>query len=212
MSAKCLQWLAVGLLASVAAACGNVGDAPQAATGDSVTVAKGSGREYRIDTARSTVAWKAAKVTRAHDGGFREYDGTINVDGDSITAVHMTIRTRSIWADDEKLTGHLKSRDFFQVDEHPIATFDADRFTPIDSGGMTHMVTGNLSLLGRTKSVTFPATVTMSDSTVTAHADFIVDRKDWGLAYPGAPDDLIRDDVRIIFDVTAIRSSPVAQR
>jgi polyisoprenoid-binding protein YceI len=212
MRSNHLRYLAVTLLATLTVACGNVGDAPEAKTGDAVTVSEGSGGQYRIDTTRSSVKWKAAKVTNAHDGGFREYDGTVTVNGDDVTAVRLNIQTRSIWADNEKLTGHLKSDDFFQVEKHPTATFEADRFEKIDSAGMTHMVTGNLTLLGNTKSVSFPASITVRDSVVNAKADFIINRKDWGIVYTGAPDDLIRDDVRIIFDITAMRSEPLATR
>jgi polyisoprenoid-binding protein YceI len=207
-----LQYLAVALAATVMVSCGDVGDAPEASTGDAVTVAEGAGGQYRIDTTRSKVEWKAAKVTNAHDGGFREYDGTVTVNGDSVTAVRLNINTTSIWADNEKLTGHLKSDDFFQVEKHPTATFEADRFARIDSGGMTHMVTGNLTMLGNSKAVTFPAAINVANDVVTAKADFIINRKDWGIVYTGAPDDLIRDDVRIIFDITATKAQPTAMR
>jgi polyisoprenoid-binding protein YceI len=200
------------LLATLFMACGKVGDAPEAKTGEAVTVTQGSGGEYRIDTTQSKIGWKAAKVTRAHDGGFRQFDGTVNVNGDSVTAVHLTIQTSSIWADDEKLTGHLKSPDFFKVEEHPTATFEADRFVPIDSAGLTHMVTGNLMLLGATKSVTFPAKITVAGNEVKATGDFIINRKDWGIVYPGAPDDLISDDVRLLLDITAVKAEPVAAK
>lgn len=198
------------LIATFVSACGNVGDAPEAKTGEAVAVAEATGGEYRIDTTRSTIGWKAAKVTRAHDGGFKQFDGTVSVTGDNVTALRLTMQTASIWADDERLTGHLKSDDFFKVEEFPTATFEADSFVPTDSAGATHIVTGNLMLLGATRSVVFPATVTVSDSEVKATGDFIINRKDWGIVYTGAPDDLIRDDVRLLLDITAAKSVPVA--
>jgi polyisoprenoid-binding protein YceI len=200
------------LLASLVVACGKVGDAPEAKTGEAVTIQEGAGGEFRIDTTRSKIGWKAAKVTAAHDGGFRQFDGTVSVDGDDVTGVRLNIQTSSIWSDNEKLTGHLKSPDFFKVEEHPTATFEADRFEPIDSAGLTHMVTGNLQLLGATKAVTFPATITVAGNEVKATGDFIINRKDWGIVYAGAPDDLIRDDVRLLLDITAVKGEPVAAR
>lgn len=205
-----IQPVLFALVAMIFVACGDVGDAPKAETGEAVTVNEATGGEYRIDTNRSTIKWKAAKVTRAHDGGFRRFDGTVSVDGDSVTGVRLTIQTNSIWADDERLTGHLQSPDFFKVAEHPTATFEADRFAPTDSAGMTHMVTGNLTLLGETRAVTFPAKITVGGNEVTATGDFIINRKDWGILYPGAPDDLISDDVRLLLDITAVRGEPVA--
>lgn len=205
--------IAIAILAVFAASCGDVGDAPQAKTGEAVTLGEpSSDGSFTIDTTTSKVAWKAAKVTDAHDGGFRQFSGTMNVDGQDVKAVRININTTSVYSDNEKLTGHLRSDDFFKVEEHPTATFEADSFTPTDSAGATHMVTGNLTMLGTTKSVSFPATVEVQDSVVTAKADFIINRKDWGIVYTGAPDDLIRDDVRIFFDIRARRNTPLAGR
>jgi polyisoprenoid-binding protein YceI len=68
------------------------------------------------------------------------------------------------------------------------------------------MVTGNLTMHGVTHGVTFPATIKVDGNTVTARADFKISRKDWGVVYPGQPDDLISDDVRIIFDIVASKA------
>ena len=71
--------------------------------------------------------------------------------------------------------------------------------------GKQYEVTGNLSLHGATKAITFPATIRMEKKKVRAKADFSINRKDFGIVYPGKPDDLIRDGVRIQFLVEAKR-------
>ena len=201
--------LAVGL-SFVFAACGDVGEAPEARTGEAVAVSAAAGEALPIDTARSEIKWKAAKVTRAHDGGFRMYDGTVSVAGDEVKAVNLQIDTRSIWTDTERLTGHLKSADFFDVEQYPSASFVADQIVPTDSAGATHLVTGNLTMHGQTNSVTFPATITMEGGTVHAVADFIIDRTRWGIVYTGQADDLIENNVRLILDVYAGGNQPIA--
>lgn len=192
------------------AACGDVGDAPQAETGEAVDVAQAQGTPIPIDTAQSEVRWRGAKVTRAHDGGFRDFSGTVYVAGGSVTGVDLAIDMASIWSDSEKLTGHLKSPDFFEVETYPEATFEADRFEVVDSAGATHRVTGNLTMHGQTHSVAFPANILVEADRVTAEADFIIDRKRWGVSYPGKPDDLIADEVRILFDLVAEPADVVA--
>ncbi len=194
--------LALTLLVA-AAACGDVGNAPQAETAAAVEVAEGAGRTLPIDTAQSSVKWRGAKVTGAHDGGFHTLDGVLTVQGEAVTGAQVRIDTRSIYSDTEKLTGHLMSADFFDVEKHPEAIFAADQFVPADSAGATHLVTGNLTMLGNTRSVTFPATITREGERVRAQADFIIDRTQWGIVYKGKADDLISNDVRIILDVTA---------
>jgi polyisoprenoid-binding protein YceI len=208
-----MKTISLSLFAAVAAvtlvSCGGVGEAPEAKTSQPVIVNEMAGGRYMIDTTRSRVAWKAAKISLAHDGGFRQYSGTLTADGNQVTGVDITIATPSIWSDNEKLTGHLKTTDFFKVDAYPTATFRADRFEKFDSAGFTHRVTGNLTMLGTTKSVVFPAKISVNEKEVAAKADFIINRKDWNIVYTGKPDDLIDNDVRIIFDIVAKKSEPV---
>lgn len=189
-------------------ACAGVGDAPEATTGEAVTLTNAEGTVLPIDTSRSEVNWRGAKVTRAHDGGFNLYDGTVTVSGDQVTGVTVNIDMTSIWSDTNRLTGHLKSDDFFSVEMYPDARFEASSFAPTDSAGATHLVTGNLTMRGVTNSVTFPATISVEENMATANADFIINRRNWNVNYDGEADDLIRDDVRIIFDIVA---APMAE-
>ncbi|MDB5032875.1 MAG: Rhodanese-like domain protein [Chlorobi bacterium] len=192
------------LLMMAAIGCGKVGDAPRATTDSAaVDVQKNTGGTVlQIDTARSKVSWIGAKITRRHDGGFHKFDGTVTLDGDKVTAVNITVDAASLYTDDSNLVNHLKSPDFFSVKEFPTATFQASQFVKADSPGVTHMVTGNLTMRGITHGVTFPANIQVSNGVVTAKADFKINRKDWKIVYPGKPDDLISDDVRIVFDIT----------
>lgn len=183
------------------AACGDVGDAPEAETGEAVAVSNAAGAALAIDTTRSTISWKAAKVTRAHDGGFHIFEGTISQADGEVTGVDVLIDTRSVWTDTDRLTNHLKSEDFFEVEQYPEARFVADQIVPTDSAGATHLVTGNLTMHGQTHAITFPATITVQDGSVQATADFIIDRRNWAINYKGQADDLVKNEVRLILDV-----------
>lgn len=196
------------LLVVLFTGCGDVGDAPKAQTGEEVSVAEASGQTLAINTAKSQVNWIGAKVTASHEGGFKEFDGAVSVEGGKLTNVKMTIQTASLFTEPDKLVGHLKSADFFDVQKYPTAMFEASKFEEVtDTAGNTHMVTGNLTMLGKTNGVTFPAKISVADGMVTASADFKINRKDWGINYAGQADNLIRDDVRIMLDITADNSS-----
>ncbi|MAQ18165.1 MAG: hypothetical protein CMN30_25640 [Sandaracinus sp.] len=162
-----------------------------------------------IDTARSSVGFTGAKVSDSHAGTFGEWSGTIDLDPNEVTAsrVNITIQMASVDIEPERLEGHLKSEDFFDVENHPEATFTT---TAIEArageNGATHRITGNLSLHGQTKSISFPAKVEVKDDEVATSAEFVIKRQDFGIVYPGMPDDLINDDVVIRFDVHAPRS------
>jgi polyisoprenoid-binding protein YceI len=71
------------------------------------------------------------------------------------------------------------------------------------AAGATHRAAGTLTMAGRSNRVSFPLTVTVDAGRVTADADFIIDRQEWGLTWRGAPDDLVSDEVRVRLHVVA---------
>jgi polyisoprenoid-binding protein YceI len=148
-----------------------------------------------INPSNSKVEFVGAKVTASHPGGFTDFSGKADLaDPIEQTRVELVIQTASLYADKEKLAKHLKSPDFFDVAQFPTATFKS---TGIKKDGAEHTVTGDLTLHGVTKSISFPATISATDAQVSANAEFSIDRKDFGINYPGMRDDLIRDLVAI---------------
>ena len=107
-----------------------------------------------------------------------------------------------------KLTGHLKSADFFNIEQYPDSKFELTKTEPA-SGDFNTQLTGNLTILNQTKSISFLANVSISQSEVTiVSEDFAVDRRDWGLSYniegtEGVPVDyLISNDIGFTINVT----------
>ena len=156
---------------------------------------KDSVNALAINPSNSKVEFVGAKVTASHPGGFTDFSGKVEL-GDPIeqSRVQLTIQTASLYADKEKLTKHLQSPDFFDVAKFPTATFES---TEIKKEGEGHTVSGNLTLHGVTKQISFPATISASDTEVSANAEFSINRQDFGINYPGMKDDLIRDLVVI---------------
>lgn len=145
----------------------------------------------------SSLEWVGAKITKDHPGGFKALDGYAVLDGGELRSARLVIDMKSTFSDAAKLTKHLLDEDFFFVDEHPKSTFD---ITGVEAGAeapATHTVTGSLTLRGVTKEITFPATVTVAGEAATLSAEFTLNRKDFGIAYAGRPDDLIRDEVLV---------------
>jgi len=160
-----------------------------------------SARTYSI-SGDSTISFVGSKVTGSHEGGFKEFSGTIEVaDGKIAPASKITIQMDSLWSDNDRLTGHLKNADFFDVPNFPTAEFVV---TSMNGSGE---LTGNLTMHGVTKSITFPSDVEIAGSLVSLKAEFDIKRFDWGIVYKGKADDLIRDEVVIKLDVTASADS-----
>ncbi len=153
----------------------------------------------------STIEFVGSKVTGSHSGGFNSFDGVIAVAGGQIVPPSkVTIDMNSLHSDSNRLTGHLKNDDFFAVPEHPTAEFAV---TSVTSTGSGLEMTGNLTLRGVTKSISFSPEVDITDSEVRLKAEFDIMRFDFGVAYKGKADDLIRDEVVIRLDVTATKNS-----
>ena len=109
----------------------------------------------------------------------------------------INIDTASVTTDDDSLTTHLKTADFFDVAKYPKATFVSTKIEPNTANGATHTITGNFDLHGVKKSISFPAAIQLGPDSVSANAEFSINRKDFGIVYAGKADDLIRDGVVI---------------
>ena len=152
-----------------------------------------------ISPENSKVDFVAAKVTRSHNGSFKQFAGKIDLAPNNIpdSSVTIDIETSSVVTDEDQLTGHLKTADFFDVAKFPKATFVSTRIEPATAGGDAYTVTGNFDLHGVKKSISFPATIKLTPNSVAVDAEFSINRKDFGIVYAGKADDLIRDGVVI---------------
>ncbi|HSQ64224.1 MAG TPA: YceI family protein [Polyangiaceae bacterium] len=184
-------------------------DQAAATVGSALPVASatspGASTQLAITPATSKIEWTGSKVTGSHDGSFSSFDGTIDwVDANpEKSKVTVEIDAATLTTAPEKLVGHLKSPDFFDVVKFPKAQFVSTSVKAGGDKGATHTITGNLTLHGVTKSIAFPATLKGTAHSVDADATFTLDRKDFGLDYPGKADDLIRDGVVIRLKIHA---------
>ena len=149
-----------------------------------------------MDGATSAFEWVGAKITKEHQGGFTGYEGRVVLGAENtVLGTEFEIDISSAFSDSDKLTKHLLDPDFFDVE-----TFAKARFSSADiqvAEGDSHRVKGVLEFHGNTRTIEFPATIAVSDTAVNVQADFPLNRQDFGVSYPGKPDDLIKDQVQI---------------
>lgn len=184
-----------------------------------------AGERWNVSTNDSKIEWIGTKVTGYHTGVVPIKSGEIFVNNGEVTGgkFAMDIANMSVLGPkgsdttaNKKLLGHLKSADFFDVAKHPEGSFELTGVSDYEGDAIkdtvdarqeeineykvtnpTHMVSGNLTLKGVTKNIEFPARITVSGNTAEAIARFNIDRKQWGIVYPGKPDDLIRDEIHL---------------
>lgn len=166
------------------------------------------GDALAVNPENSKIEFVGSKVTGKHDGGFKEFTGTIDLVNAKAeeSSVSVDIETASLFSDTDDLTTHLKSADFFEVDKYPKASFKTTKIAADSAKGAdNYTVTGDLTLHGVTKAITFPATIKISDAEVAVNAEFSINRKDFGINYAGMANDLIRDNVLIKLDLKTPR-------
>jgi polyisoprenoid-binding protein YceI len=157
--------------------------------------------KYALSGDNTTIEWTGTKKAGKHVGGFKKVSGTCTCDGDPTKAkLEVTIETDSLHSDDEKLTGHLKGKDFFDVKTNPTASFKATKIEKDGKEDGKYKVTGDFTLNGKTKAITFPATVGEKDGAFTLTAEFKINRTDYGMNYGAG---MIDDDVALKVSVKA---------
>ncbi|RFZ85255.1 YceI family protein [Mucilaginibacter terrenus] len=144
---------------------------------------------YKIDTQKSVIEWNGKKIGGQHNGELRLSSGSIttsnNVPSKGIFVIDMTTITNKDLTDAEynaKLLGHLKSDDFFGVSKFPTAQFVITRINDAKNGNIN--ISGNLTIKGITKPITFMSAYTINGNTLTAKAVNVkVDRTKYDIRY-----------------------------
>ncbi len=209
----------IPVIATLVVACNNPKNADEAKTGEAQKTAASSGEVYEVET-DSKVHWRGVKPTGEHLGTVEVSDGQVKVSDGEVASGNITIDLNSIVNEDlegdmnARLVGHLKSEDFFYTEEYPTAEFDIVSLkeysgsAPESGVTPTHEVTGNLTMRGETKSITFPAAISVNDNEVSVQTnEFAIDRTLWGVNFKSKKvfaelkDDFINDMINLKFDV-----------
>jgi len=139
---------------------------------------------YTVDVAKSTITWVGKKVAGSHNGTIALKSGSLDVNGKHVTGGTFVMDMTAIKDADgsDKLEGHLKADDFFGSAKFPTSTFV---ITKVTGSGASVTVSGNLTIKGITKPLSFPATVAVNaDGTVSALAGkILVDRTKYDIRY-----------------------------
>ena len=165
------------------------------------------GDKKEVNVESSTVTWKAYKVTGSHTGTVDLTSGALEFDNGTLTGGNFEVDMTSLVSTDlegeykGKLEGHLKSDDFFSVANHPKASIV---FTSVTANGKnSYEVTGDLTIKGITKAITFDLSVYGSKAT----ANLKVDRAQYDVRYGSGSffenlgDKTIYDEFDIIVDL-----------
>lgn len=161
---------------------------------------------YKLNLQTSLMKWDAKKVIGGHVGTINLKEGTIRTDNGKIIDGEFIIDMNSmVCTDAPKLTAHLKNEDFFNVPSFPTGRFVISK---VDYSGTSPVVTGNLTIKNKTKTISFPAKISNTENGLTADAMGIkINRLDFDIQYRSsslfsglgdkAIDDVFSMDIRI---------------
>lgn len=178
-----------------------------------------AGQTYVVDPAASSLEWTARKVTGSHNGVVKIKEGTVTVadgmlSGGTVVADMTTIRVDDLKDAEynKKLTDHLRSEDFFNVEKFNTATFKINSVKKLDKPndkGMTHEISGDLTIKGITHPAVVPAKMTIEGDKANAEAHLVVDRTKYDIKYrsgkffSGLGDKVIHDEFNLDLKLSA---------
>lgn len=148
-----------------------------------VVNAQVSEEKKEVKAQKSSVTWKAYKVTGSHKGTVNLKEGSLVFENDKLTGGEFIVDMTSLTDSDMeggmkgKLEAHLKSDDFFGVETHPTSKLVFIKVTI--SGKNSYEVTGDLTIKGITKVITFDLSIYGSK----AIASLKVDRTNYDIKF-----------------------------
>ena len=180
-----------------------------AATLAAVGVAHAAPATYAIDPTHTFVTFEAKHFgTSTNRGRFDKKSGTVTLDKVAKTgSVDLTLDMASINTGTANFDGHLKGKDFFNAEAFPKATFKSSRF--IFDGDKVSAVVGDLTLLGKTQTVTLSANhfgcydnPMLKREVCGGDFETTIQREKFGMTY-GLP--FIPNDVKLVIQVEAVK-------
>lgn len=181
-------------------------------------VQTGESGTYNLDRAHSFIGFKVKHMGLIEvPGFFRDFTGAITYDAKdpAKSSVEFTAKATSV---DTGVTGrdnHLRTADFFEVEKFPELSFKS---TKVEKRGNGWVVTGDFTLKGVTKSISFPFNITgfipadqRSGGKMGVTAETSLNRRDYGVNYGsnmpnGVP--VLSDEVKIVLQIEANRPRP----
>lgn len=170
---------------------------------------------WAIDPTHSELLFKVKHLMITNvKGEFRSFNASLESIGTDFSKakVTATVDADSIFTNNTDRDNHLKSADFFDVENHKDLTFEGTSFTKLDEEN--YQLKGNLTIKGVTKEITLDVEFggIAKDPWGNEKAGFSlsgkINRKDWGLNWNAALEAggvMVSDEVRINGEIQFVK-------
>lgn len=169
---------------------------------------------WNVDPTHSHVTFSVRHIGISKvRGEFGTYEGRLEIADDGTLTASGSVDVASIDTSDENRDGHLKSSDFFDVENHPRITFQSTGFTAIDED--TYDITGDLTMHGVTKPITLRAELGGAETDPFGNPRVGLDvtgelsRSDFDMKFNmvlGSGNLAVSDKVKLELDISAIKA------
>jgi len=187
----------------------------------SINQPMGKSKLWNLDPTHTSVKFSVRHmVVTEVSGRFNRFEGTIAQTGDDFSraAIDVTIKAASISTDNEMRDNHLRSADFFDVEQFPTLTFKSRTSEKV--GETEYIITGDLTMHGITKPIELKAEYygEMKDWENKRHIGFtaigVLNRTDFGLTYNMALEAggvVVGEKIKILLDVEAVEALSIPE-
>lgn len=170
---------------------------------------------YQADTKASKVEWHGEKVTGKHQGtvmlssgiltdNHGQWTGTFEMNMPSLANTDLEAGKGK-----EKLEGHLKSPDFFDVEKYPTSKLVVSSITPLEApkDGMSHTVKGFLTIKDKSNPVSFDVSLKGEGARMMCTGTLVIDRSKYDVRYGSKSffadigDKAIMDEFSLVFNI-----------
>lgn len=180
-----------------------------------------AGDTFAVDRAHSEVSFRIRHMMSKVSGTFGDFEGTIDLDRaqPEQSSVELRIKAASIDTNNERRDNHLRSADFFHVEQHPEIVFRSTRIVP--KGENAFEVHGDFTMRGVTKAIVVPVTYLgeMKDGRGRTKAGWeasaTLNRKDYGIVWNQTLDTggfVLGDEVEVAINLQAAKQEPAETR
>jgi polyisoprenoid-binding protein YceI len=167
---------------------------------------------YKIDPAHTGITFSVRHLGINNvKGRFKDFAGTVTLDGKAIKEANGTIQVASIDTEVQQRDDHLRSPDFFDAAKHPTISFKTKR---VEQSGDQSVLIADFTMRGITKEIRLPVKITgpVKDQTgatrIGLQTKAKLNRKDYGIAYSQALETgvaMVGEEVEIEIDAEAIK-------
>jgi len=172
---------------------------------------------YTLDASHSRIGFVArhAMITKVR-GSFTDFAGTgyFDAENPANSQLSVNIKAASIDTGNADRDAHLRTNDFFDLEQYPEITFASTKIDVVDDS--TYQVTGDLTMKGVTKAITVDFDFTgaavdpFDNQRVGLEGRVTVNRKDWGINWNAALEAggvLVGEKVVLEFEISAVKGA-----